>query len=128
VVLTRHLLFLNKNYHIYCHLHVGESTRAADIEATADKLHDDRRRQIKFKFGTLFGGLDGARIAWSEHDHIFGVDRIEADLDPQRTCVQRTFTDFYRLPDSTWSLLAFTLTGLVLRANVFYSEKKTDAS
>jgi hypothetical protein len=48
----------------------------------------------------LFGGLDGARIAWSEHDHIFGVDRIEADLDPQRTCVQRTFTDFYRLPDS----------------------------
>jgi hypothetical protein len=29
---------------------------------------------------------------------------------------------------NTWSLLAFTLTGLVLRANVFYSEKKTDAS
>ena len=83
---------------IYRRQCVGESDRAADIEATAEKLHDDRRRQIKFTFGSLFGGLDGARVAWSEHQHVFAVDRCEGILDPQRTPVQRTYEDFYRMP------------------------------
>jgi hypothetical protein len=46
----------------------------------------------------MFGGLDGARVAWSEHQHVFAVDRCEAILDTQRTPVLRTYEDFYRMP------------------------------
>eukprot|EP00978_Attheya_sp_CCMP212_P046098 scaffold373745_cov55-Attheya_sp.AAC.1 len=84
-----------------CHRErVGESDRAADIEATAEKIDNDRRRQVNFTFGSMCGGLDGARVAWSEHQHVFAVDRCEAILDTQRTPVQRTYEDFYRMPAS----------------------------
>eukprot|EP00978_Attheya_sp_CCMP212_P035381 scaffold153689_cov26-Attheya_sp.AAC.1 len=84
-----------------CHRErVGESDRAADIKATAEKIHDDRWRQVNFTFGSMFGGLDGARVAWSEHQHVFAVDRCEAILDTQRTPVQQTYEDFYRMPAS----------------------------
>eukprot|EP00978_Attheya_sp_CCMP212_P017994 scaffold48695_cov53-Attheya_sp.AAC.4 len=65
-----------------CHRErVGESDGAADIKATAEKIHDDRRRQVNFTFRSMFRGLDGARVAWSEHQHVFAVDRCEAILD-----------------------------------------------
>ena len=78
--------------------YVGESQRAADIDATAVKIHDDERRNATFTYGTLFGGLDGARIAWEGHDHVFAADQCEQWMDPQRTPVRSVYSDFFRMP------------------------------
>ena len=83
---------------MFFHHPVGKFVgRENEISASATKTHDDGRTKSRFSFGSLFGGLDGTRVAWTNHNHVLACDSLESNLSQDRSPVVSTSQDFFRL-------------------------------